>query len=128
MTASRFGGYGIGDRVIWANPYGIDKRPGEVAGYGRNGDLVIRDPETNTTVHVHHTHLEGIDPDNERDYSHERGPVLEPERCHACSLPAVDWVIGAYRTLPVCSVCRWARSRQWAARDYGWRANWMRGW
>jgi hypothetical protein len=53
-----------------------------------------------------------------RDHNHERGPMLEPERCHACNLPADHWVRGAHQTLPVCSVCKWARPRPytWGSR------------
>ena len=55
-----------------------------------------------------------------RDHAHERGTPLETERrCHACSRPAVTWVTGRFRTLPICNVCRWARSR--AYRPRGWR-------
>jgi hypothetical protein len=46
-----------------------------------------------------------------RDHNGERGPVLAPERCHACHRPAVAWVRGSSQTLPECSVCRWARTR-----------------
>lgn len=45
-----------------------------------------------------------------RDHNHERGPVLEPDRCLACRRPAIGWVRGRY-WVPVCSVCAWARSR-----------------
>jgi hypothetical protein len=40
-----------------------------------------------------------------------RGYPLEPVRCHACRRPAISYVKGRFQTLPICSVCRWARSR-----------------
>jgi len=45
-----------------------------------------------------------------RDHNHERGPVLEPERCLACHRPAIGWVRGQC-WVPICSVCAWARSQ-----------------
>jgi hypothetical protein len=43
--------------------------------------------------------------------SRARGYLFEPERCHACHRPAIGYVKGRYQTLPICSICRWARSR-----------------
>lgn len=58
--ASRHGGFEVGDKVIYQNPYGIDKHPGEVVALHRNGNLHVREPKFGTTVDVHHTKVTPI--------------------------------------------------------------------
>lgn len=58
--ASRHGGFEVGDKVIYQNPYGIDRHPGEVVALHRNGNLHVREPKFGTTVDVHHTKVTPI--------------------------------------------------------------------
>ncbi len=58
MIGQGQGGFEVGEVVIWTNPYGIDKHPGEIVALHRNGNLCVREPEFGTTCDVHHTLVE----------------------------------------------------------------------
>ncbi len=58
MIGRDHGGFEVGEVVIWTNPYGIDKHPGEVVALHRNGNLLVREPEFGTVCDVHCSKVE----------------------------------------------------------------------